>query len=74
MMNYGQLKEIMAQLAAMNLADNVEVKVQMVNGDRTGLKAMPFSVEGQDAGYSIDAAGHWAASISQPAAILFHQD
>lgn len=73
-MNKGQLKEIVAQLDSLGVADSAEVKVEIaIDNSRISLLAMPFKIEKQDATYSVDASGHWAPEVNQADAVVLKQ-
>lgn len=73
-MDFGKLKEIIGKLSALGIADDVPVKILMVNGEKAQLRQYAFRVEGQDADYDLDASNHFAAQVLQPAVVLLKQD
>lgn len=73
MLTKGQLKEMLSVADAAGVPDSVEVKMQRLDLVRLELDGGHFILEGQDASYSINAADHWAPSVSQPASMILKQ-
>lgn len=69
-----QLKELVAQLDALQVPDAALVKfMKSVDNARHDIAPFVFKIEGQDAEYSVDAQGHWAPAVSQAHAVILKE-
>lgn len=73
-MTKAQLKEIVAQLDALQVPDAAVVLLQRnIDNARMEIAPLVFKIEGQDAEFSIDASGHWAPAVSQANAVVLKE-
>lgn len=73
-MTKGQLKEIVAQLEALGVADATVVKVRMnIDNSQIDLNPFSFEVQNKEASYTVDASDHFAETISKQAVVILKQ-
>lgn len=72
-MTVQQLEDILAALNSLGVPKAAEIKVEMAIDNSRIVLQNAFKLERQDAEFSVDASGHYAASVTQADAVVLKQ-